>query len=46
MNLDAVFNPSKPNLAAEFAIGGLKPVLRDLNSEMYLLTDNDKKFYL
>jgi hypothetical protein len=41
MDLDTLFNPSKPNLAEEFAIDGLKPILKDPNSEMYLLMAND-----
>ncbi|OAG33908.1 hypothetical protein AYO21_11980 [Fonsecaea monophora] len=46
MSLDTYFDPGKSNLADEFAIDGLRPILKDTNSEMYLLTANNAKFYL
>lgn len=46
MDLETYFNPAKPNIGDAFALDGLRPVLKDLDSETYLLTDRQNKFYL
>ncbi len=46
MNLDAYFDPGKYDLATEYGVEGLKPVLKKTDTEDYPLTADDGKFYI
>src|SRR5690348_9652180 len=45
LGLATHFDPAKPNLAAEYGLPGLQPVIRDLESDRFLLKDNTGKLY-
>jgi hypothetical protein len=44
--LDAYFHPQKPNLGKEFGIKNLRPIIKRLRDELFLLTDDKGLFYL
>lgn len=46
MDLYCYFDPSNSDLAREFGIDGLKPILVHTRTEEYLLTADDGKFYM
>ncbi|KAM0229088.1 hypothetical protein ACHAPO_010243 [Fusarium lateritium] len=39
------FDPTKPNLGADFGLIGLQPVIRDTKSDKFLLKDAQDTFY-
>lgn len=45
LGLATYFDPAKPNLAAEYGLNGLQPVIRDSGSDRFLLKDDTGNFY-
>lgn len=43
--LATYFDPTKPNLGADFGLTGLQPVIRDTKADTFLLKDTRDKFY-
>ncbi|KAK8041568.1 hypothetical protein PG994_014575 [Apiospora phragmitis] len=46
LSLTTYFDPSKPNLASDFGIDGLQPIIRDMQGSVFLLTSGQSRFYL
>jgi hypothetical protein len=45
LELTTYFDPNKPNLSNDFGINGLQPVIRDTESDVFLLQDGSGNFY-
>ena len=46
LGLDTYFDPRKHSLMSSFGIPSLKPVLRHLKEDRYLLKDDQNQYYL
>ncbi|KAF1911802.1 hypothetical protein BDU57DRAFT_523811 [Ampelomyces quisqualis] len=44
--LETYFHPDKPNVANSYNVEGLKPVVRDTNTDFFILQDVEDRFYL
>ncbi|KAH8724862.1 hypothetical protein GQ44DRAFT_826999 [Phaeosphaeriaceae sp. PMI808] len=45
LDLDTYFHPLRPNLAKDFGVQGLRPVIREPEIDDFLLIDDNNKFY-
>jgi hypothetical protein len=44
--LEVYFDESKPNLADDYGVDGLRPVIRENRSSRFILCDAKKRFYI
>lgn len=45
LELTTYFDPNKPNLATDFGLDSLRPVIRDTEGDIFLLQDGSGRFY-
>jgi hypothetical protein len=45
LELATYFDPDKPNLALDFGLDGLQPVICQIGGDVFLLQENSGKFY-
>jgi hypothetical protein len=45
LELDIYFHPLKTNIGSQFGIPNLRPVIKEVHEENYLLMDANKRFY-
>ncbi|KAJ5356236.1 hypothetical protein N7517_010845 [Penicillium concentricum] len=45
LELSTYFDPQKPNISRDFGLDGLQPIIRDTESDIFLLQDASRNFY-